>query len=108
MVRIRPLSFLLALGLGIASTASLAATDVNGTGAQPQTEHASGDHSKGSTAGEGSSTNTPGGTQGNDSSDSASQPDAVDGRTGGSGSTGEATGSGAGSSGGTAEDQDSR
>ncbi|HDS1737704.1 MULTISPECIES: hypothetical protein [Pseudomonas] len=105
MVRIRPLPLLLAMCLGIASTASIAATDMNNT--KPSAEHANGEHPKGETAGDGSSVNSPGGKD-NDSSDTGADSDAADGTTGGSNNTGEATGTGAGSSGGTAEDSDSR
>lgn len=106
MVRLQPL--LLALCLGLSSAAAVAATDMNGAGSPSHDDHTSGEHPRGSTAGEGSSTNNPGGTQDNDSSDTGTNSDAADGTTGGSNNTGEATGTGAGSSGGTAEDQDSR
>lgn len=106
MVRFQPL--FLALCLGLTATASLATTDMYGTDTRPQADHSSGDHPRGNTAGEGSSTNNPGGTRDNDASDTGTDSDAADGTTGGSNNTGEATGTGAGASGGTAEDQDSR
>ena len=101
MIRIHPL--LLALALGVASTTGYAATDKTHTDSHPKT-----DDRGGKTAGEGSSVNSPGSSQDNDSSDTGSNSDAADGAAGGSNSTGEATGSGAGHTGGTAEDQDSR
>ena len=106
MVRFQPL--LLILCLGLASSMTLAATDMKGTASPAYDDHTSGEHSRGNTAGEDSNTNNPGGTQDNDSSDTSTNSDAADGTTGGSNNTGEATGTGAGSSGGTAEDQDSR
>ncbi|TFF41662.1 hypothetical protein [Pseudomonas sp. RIT623] len=106
MVRNRPLAVLLALAMGLASTASFAATDMHG--GSSHSEHSSGDQPKGKTAGEDGSVNAPGGGRSNDSNDTGSGADAADGAAGGSNSTGEATGSGAGASGGTAEDQDSR
>ncbi|MEA5673924.1 hypothetical protein VA602_21625 [Pseudomonas sp. MH2] len=99
MAHMRPLFFFLALGL--ASSASFAATDTN------HSDHKA-PATQGETAGDGSSVNSPGGSKGNDSSDTGSNSDAADGSTGGSSSTGEATGSGAGATGGSAEDQDSR
>ena len=103
MVRIRPLTLLLALSLGSASTASHAVTEMEAANGKPQAESP-----QGKTAGEGSSVNSPGGSKDNDASDTGSNSDAADSSTGGSNNTGEATGSGAGASGGTAEDQDSR
>lgn len=105
MVRIRPLPLLLALYLGLASTAGFAANDPYSS--TPSANHSSGDNPKGETAGDGSSVNSPGGKD-NDSSDTGADTDAADGTTGGSNNTGEATGTGAGSSGGTSEDSDSR
>ncbi|MEJ5904745.1 hypothetical protein V7V80_08660 [Pseudomonas kermanshahensis] len=101
MIRIRPLSLCLALALGAISGTSFAATEPTNTDTRPQT-----DQSGGKTAGDGSSVNSPGSGQDNDSSNTGT--DAADGASGGSNSTGEATGSGAGYDGGTAEDQDSR
>lgn len=85
MVRIRPLPLLLALSLGLASTASLAATDMTTT--KPSAEQGNGEHPKGDTAGDGSSVNSPGGKD-NDSSDTGTDSDAADGSTtGGASST---------------------
>ncbi|MBI6899433.1 hypothetical protein JET64_21725 [Pseudomonas putida] len=103
MVNPRPLALMLALLLGGGATLSLAATDMNGGGSQPERST-----DQGKTAGDNGSVNSPGGSKDNDSSDTGSDSDAADGAAGGSNSTGEATGSGAGASGGSAEDQDSR
>jgi len=105
MIRIRPLALLFTLALGLGSASSFAAStpsDTN-TDAYPKT-----DQQGGKTAGDDSSVNSPGSGKANDSSDSGSNADAADGAAGGSNSTGEATGSGPGHTGGTAEDQDSR
>ncbi|UVL86856.1 hypothetical protein [Pseudomonas sichuanensis] len=108
MARTRSLTLMLAFCLAIASASSFAASTTYGSGTEPQkVEHSTGDQPRGSTAGDGSSVNNPGGGKGNDSSDTGTNADAADGAAGGSNSTGEATGSGAGHTGGTAEDQDS-
>lgn len=106
MMRIRPLP--LALALSLTCGAAFAASDMNGSDNRPHAGHTSDAPTKGKTAGEGSSVNTPGGTKDNDASDTGTNSDAADGAAGGSNNTGEATGSGAGASGGTAEDQDAR
>ncbi|AIZ32895.1 hypothetical protein ACE1YR_15080 [Pseudomonas sp. K1(2024)] len=103
MVRTRPL--LLALAIGLTSSAAFAAGEMNSTDHKAPASNAEIQKSK--TPGNGTSVNNPGGTRDNDSSDTSSAG-AADGSTGGSSSTGEATGSGAGVTGGAAEDQDSK
>lgn len=98
MVRTRPL--LLALAIGMASSAAFAATDTHST--DPKAPASNAEVQKSKMPGHGSSVNNPGGTRDNDSSD-PSAAGAADGSTGGSSSTGEATGSGAGHTGGKAE-----
>lgn len=106
MVRFQPL--FLALCLGLTTTASLAATNMNGTDTHPRADHSSGEQPYDNTRGQGNSVNDPDSTRDNDSSDTNPSSDVPDGTTGGSNNTGEATGTGAGASGGSAEDQDSR
>lgn len=77
MINIRPLPLVLALSLGLASTASFAATDMNGTQTKPHSEQSTTDHKTGTTAGHGTSTNAPGGTGSNDSSDTGTNSDAA-------------------------------
>ncbi|WP_050577214.1 hypothetical protein [Pseudomonas cremoricolorata] len=78
MISIRPLSFALALSLGLASTASFAATDMNnnGTATKPHSGQPM-DHKDGTTAGHGTSTNAPGGTGSNDSADTGTTPNST-------------------------------
>ncbi|WP_049870555.1 hypothetical protein [Pseudomonas cremoricolorata] len=79
MISIRPLSFALALSLGLASTASFAATDMNnnGTATKPHSGQPM-DHKDATTAGHGTSTNAPGGQGTNDSADTGTTPNSVD------------------------------
>ena len=80
MVRFQPL--FLALCLGLTTTASLAATDMNGTDTHPKADHSSGEHSQGTTGSQGNSVNDPDSTRDNDSTDTNSSSDVPDGTTG--------------------------